>query len=173
MKVYITISLAILLAGCNSAKPVTETTNTSASTGTPEKAQTAISHSSENQTPAPPVNGTAAPATSKWKQSGDPIDTKEFDTAIAAEEVALKKKPDDATVKKTLSAAYYKRASALTEARQYASALGDYRRALKNDPSSTEAKDWIDRIIGIYQSMGRESPPEGEEPPPLQLNKTN
>ncbi len=168
-KLFIVTLLATFLLGCSTAaKPVAQNTNTAA--GPPEKAQTAISHSSENQTPAPTANG--AP-TSKWKQSGDPIDTKEFDTAIASAEVALKKKSDDGALKKTLSAAYYKRATALTEARQYASALGDYRRALKNDAGNTDAKEWIDKIIMIYQSMGRESPPEGEEPPPLQLNKTN
>ena len=169
MKIYIVTLLALTLIGCsNAAKPITQNTNSAAAT--PDKPQTVIAHSSENQTPAPV--GNAAP-TSKWKQSGDPIDTKQFDTAIAAEEVAAKKSPSDAVAKKALGAAYYKRAVALTDARQYASALGDYRRALKNDPSNAEAKDWIDKIIGIYQSMGRESPPEGEEPPPLQLNKTN
>ena len=168
-KLFIVTLLVSFLIGCsNAAKPVAQNTNTAA--GPPEKAQTAISHSTENQTPAPASNG--AP-TSKWKQSGAPIDTKEFDTAIASAEVAFKKKSDDPAVKKTLSTVYYKRATALTEARQYASALGDYRRAFKYDSGNTDAKEWIDKIIMIYQSMGRESPPEGEEPPPLQLNKTN
>ena len=167
-KLYIFTMLATFLLGCNSAKPVAQNTSTPATNGTPEKAQTAISHSSENQTPQPAGNGAV---TSKWKQSGDPIDTKGFDTAIATAEVDLKKKSDDAALKKTLSAAYYKRATALTEARQYASALGDYRRTLKYDAANTDAKEWIDKIIMIYESMGRESPPEGEEPPPLQLKK--
>jgi hypothetical protein len=56
---------------------------------------------------------------------------------------------------------------ALTDARQYASALGDYRRVLKYDPNNSEAKNWIEQIIGIYDSLGRESPKEGDEPPPL------
>ena len=63
-----------------------------------------------------------------------------------------------------------KRAVALTDARQYASALGDYRRAVKNDPENEEAKNWIDQIITIYGSLGRTPPPEGEEPPPLPFN---
>lgn len=73
---------------------------------------------------------------------------------------------------KALGDAYYKRAVALTEARQYASALGDYRRALKNDPSNAEAKDWVDKIIMIYDSMNKTSPKEGEEPPPLPFKKS-
>lgn len=155
------LSLCFTFACSNAARPVAQNTTT---TGTPEKAQTAIAHSSENQTP-PPASNTAT--TSKWKQSGDPIDTKEFDTAIATAEVALKKKPDDMAVKKALADAYFTRAEALTKAKQYASALGDYRRTLKYDPSNTDAKGWIDQIIMIYESLGRESPKEGEEPPPL------
>ncbi len=111
---------------------------------------------------------------SKWKQSGDPIDTKEFDTAIAVAEVALKKSPNDLAVKKRLADAYFARGMALTDpARQYASALGDFRRAVKYDPTNSTAKGWIDQITMIYDSMNRESPKEGEEPPPLPFTKPN
>ena len=60
---------------------------------------------------------------------------------------------------------------ALTEARQYASALGDYRKAVKYNPENAQAQEWIKQIINIYDDMGRESPPEGQEPPPLRINK--
>ncbi len=89
-----------------------------------------------------------------------------------SDELALGKNPSDDAAKKALGAAYFKRAEALTEARQYASALGDYRRALKHDPSNTAAKEWIDRIISIYDSINRDSPKEGEEPQPLPFNKS-
>src|SRR5256885_10342414 len=164
MKLVIITFVASIMLGCNNAaKPVTQNTNIAPVAANSEKSQTAIAHSLENQTPVPaPPSG----AKSKWTQSGDPIDTKPFDTAIASAEVALGKKPSDEAAKKTLSGAYYKRAEALTGARQYASALGDYRRALKYDSSNAEAKEWIDRIISIYDSINRESPKEGEEPPP-------
>lgn len=165
-KLLVLLTSAIFLVGCNNAaKPVAQDTNAAKPANT-EKSQTAIAHSTENQTP--PAN-TGAP--SKWKQSGDPIDTKVYDAAIATAEVAFKKKQDDVTVKKALAEAYYKRADALTAARQYASALGDYRRTLKYDPSNKEAKDWIEKITMIYGSMNKEAPPEGEEPPPLTLEK--
>jgi len=45
--------------------------------------------------------------------------------------------------------------------------LGDYRRTLKYDPDNAQAKTWVEQIVSIYDSMGRESPPEGQEPPPL------
>ena len=149
--------------GCsNAAKPIAQSNNSAVAT--PEKAQTAIAHSSENQTPNPV---TPAPGEkSKWTASGDPIDTTKFDSAIMAAEKGAGGKPT-----KALGDAYYKRAVALTEARQYASALGDYRRALKNDPANAEAKDWIDKIIMIYDGLNKTSPKEGEEPRPLPFKK--
>jgi tetratricopeptide (TPR) repeat protein len=165
-KILVLLVSAIFFVGCNNAaKPVAQDTN-AAKPGNTERSQTAISHTTENQTP--PAN-TGAP--SKWKQSGDPIDTKVYDTAIATAEVAFKKKQDDAAAKKALAEAYYKRADALTAARQYASALGDYRRTLKYDPENKDAKDWIEKITMIYGSMNKEAPPEGQEPPPLTLEK--
>ena len=168
MKLSIITLLALAAIGCNNAAtPLSQNTNSAPVNS--ERSQTAIAHTTENQS-VPLANGTAP---SKWKQSGDPIDTKEFDTAIAAAEVAFKKKPDDTQAKKALSGAYYKRADALTAARQYASALGDYRRTIKYDPTNTEAKSWIEKITMIYSSMNRESPPDGEEPPPLPFTKGN
>ena len=86
-------------------------------------------------------------------------------------EKALSAKANDNTSKKALSSAFYKRAVALTEARQYASALGDYRRALKYDAANADAKEWVEKIIMIYDGLRKESPKEGEEPPPLPFTK--
>jgi tetratricopeptide (TPR) repeat protein len=167
---FIIVSLFLLasLACSNAGKPVAVERNNSLVATSKERPQTAIAHGADNP---PPKNDAPAGEKSKWTQSGDPIDTKEFDTAIASAEVALGKKPSDNEAKKALGTAYFKRADALTGARQYASALGDYRRALKYDPSNTEAKDWIDKIIMIYGSINREYPKEGEEPPPLPFKK--
>lgn len=164
----VTLFVLASLACGNAGKPLAVETNTSAVTASKEKPQTAIAHSAEN-----PSLKSNAPAgeKSKWTQSGDPIDTKEFDMEIASAEAALGKKPSDNEAKKALAAAYFKRAEALTGARQYASALGDYRRTLKHDPSKDEARDWIDQIIKIYGSINREYPKEGEEPPPLPFKK--
>jgi tetratricopeptide (TPR) repeat protein len=118
-----------------------------------------------------PASNMAGGAKSKWSQGGEPIDTSEMDNAIADAEKNVKAKPGDEAARKALGDAYFKRASALTDARQYAAALGDYRRALKNDPSNSEAKDWIAQIISIYDSMNKQYPPEGEEPPPLPFRK--
>ncbi len=152
---------SLMIAGCaNAPRPISENGN-SPSTNI-ERRQTAIGHSSENQPP---------PA-SRWTQGGDAFDTSELDAAIERSEKGLSAKPNDPAAKKALAAAYLKRASALTEKRQYAAALGDYRRTLKYDPENAEAKDWIERIVGIYQSIGRTYPKEGEEPPPLPFAKS-
>jgi len=119
-----------------------------------------IAHSTENQPPP----GSANITRTKWTQGGDPIDTAEYDSAIS--------KVTKSSDKKAIGEAYFNRAVALTHARQYASALGDYRKAIKYDPDNAEAKQWIDQILGIYDSMNKEAPKEGEEPPPLPFKKS-
>jgi tetratricopeptide (TPR) repeat protein len=134
---------------------------------------TVTSHSSDN---SPATNQTVVPKSetkTKWTQSGNPIDTSQFDADIAKAEKDLKAKPKDAGAKKALAEAYVKRGVALTEARQYASALGDYRKTLKLDPNDEEAKNGMNQIVSIYDSLNREYPKEGEEPPPLLYNKKN
>ncbi len=168
MKILIISITLCFMFGCNTAAPVAEKANSVPLTAKPEKAETAIAHSLENQTPNP---GKPAVETTKWTQSGDPIDTKKLDAAIASAEAAFDKKPSDKDAEQALGTAFFKRAVALTEARQYASALGDYRRSLKHDPSNGEAQTWIDQIINIYAGLKKSYPKEGEEPPPLPFNK--
>lgn len=168
-KLLLVTALAVISAGCtDTARPVAQSNN--AAPSTPDKSQTAIAHGPENKPEAPYANKPAG-ETGKWSASGDPIDTKELDAAVMSAEKALAGKPADEKLKKALGDAFYKRAVALTEARQYASAIGDYRRTLKHDPSNADAKEWVDRIVMIYGSLNRQAPKEGEEPPPLPFKK--
>jgi tetratricopeptide (TPR) repeat protein len=164
----ITLSVCLLVACTNEQAKVATNNNT---TNTPplrsEKLQDTAVHTTENQTPVPANSNSGG----KWSQSGDPIDTAKFDKAISDAEKVLKAKPTDEAARKALAQAYFERGFALTEARQYASALGDYRRALKFDPTHEESKKWIDQIIGIYAMLKKEYPKEGEEPPPLAFQK--
>lgn len=176
MKLFTLILFAAFAAGCaNTAQPVQKTANsttTSATTPRGEKIDSAIAHTTENQPQKPSTAQSANPSgLSKWTQSGDPIDTTALDSAVMSAEKALSAKSGDAAAKKALADAYFKRAVALTDARQYASALGDYRRTLKHDPANAEARDWVERIISIYSSINRSYPAEGEEPPPLPFKK--
>jgi len=164
----VTIFCAFSLACGSAATQVQPNANSRVadSSATP---QSVIAHASENEKP---TSTSAVPGEKKkWTQSGDPIDTAEFDAAVAAGEKALAAKPTDGAAKKKLAEAYYNRGFALTEARQYASALGDYRRALKQDPANAESKSWIDKIIVIYDSINKDYPKEGEEPPALPFAK--
>ena len=167
-KITILAVVVMLSMACgNATRPAQQTTN-AAAPATNDKPQTAIAHSSEKQTPAQPAT---TGDKSKWSQGGDPIDTRKLDDAVAAAQKELSGKPSNAKAQKALADAYFARALALTDARQYASALGDYRRATKLDPTNTEAKGWIDKIIMIYDGLKKSYPPEGEEPPPLEVQK--
>lgn len=119
-------------------------------------------------TPAPEAS--ASPETKAVNApGGEPIDTTKLDAAVTAAEAGLKKKPNDPAARSALAKAYLARAGALTKARQYRSALGDYRRTLKYDSSNEEAQQMSGMIISILKQMNRDVPAEGEEPPPLPM----
>lgn len=164
-KVILVIS-SISFAACGT-NAVRVSDNTAAANDAKLPEQSVIAHSNEPTGPGPVANVDPSKPKTKWTQSGTPIDTKKFDEAIKAADASFKKAPKNADAKKALAKAYFDRGMALTDARQYPSALGDYRKALKVDPEMEEAKQWVDQIIGIYASMNREAPKEGEEPPPL------
>lgn len=167
MKQLLVLVSAFLLFACDRAPQDVSNTNSTANQPLrAEKLQSTTEHTTENQPPK-----SANSSTSKWSQSGEPIDTAKFDDAIGAAEKALKAKPSDEAANKNLAEAFFARGFALTEARQYASALGDYRRALTFDPNHEESKKWIDQIILIYGTLKKDYPKEGEEPPPLPLKE--
>lgn len=172
MKLPIALVAAMLAISCDGGnlRPVANN-NTNSQPARAEKTDSVAAHTTENQTPRS-ADADVSQGSSKWTQSGDPIDTTKFDAAIMTAERALAAKPDDASAKKAVAQAFLDRAMALTEARQYASALGDYRRTLKHDPANAEAKQWIDQIVMIYKSINRSYPNEGEEPPPLPFKKS-
>ena len=165
--ITLVLSISLFSACSNSSAPVQSNTNVTTSNDRPS---TMIAHGPSS---ADPAASTANSNTSKakWTQSGDPIDTAKLDAAVNLAVKALAVKPTDAAAKKAVSEAYFDRGTALTEARQYASALGDYRKAYKADPSNTVAKEWIDKIILIYDGLKKDYPKEGEEPPPLPFKK--
>jgi tetratricopeptide (TPR) repeat protein len=179
MKYFLLLSLsALLLSGCaNTAPP--QAANQAASQSTPaprrENELSVISHSAENRSlPAnisinsPANNGSNANSTGG---GGSPmsraIDVTAMNADIQRAEKKFEKDQKDAQAKKDLAHAYFVRAFALTDAAQYRAALGDFRKGLKLDPDDKDAKNMHDRIISIFQSINREPPKEGEEPPPL------
>jgi len=119
---------------------------------------------------APPA--AASPkATTTAAGGGEPVDTSKYDAEIKRLEEKAKKNSADQATRLALAKAYADRGDALTGVRQYRAALGDYRRALRNDPNNEQAKQMSGTIISILQSMGRDVPPEGQEPAPLPLKQ--
>ncbi|CAN5853812.1 hypothetical protein BH20ACI4_BH20ACI4_32390 [soil metagenome] len=175
MKKIAILSFCFLFSvGCNNT-PITVQQNTNANVPVqkPDELSTVSSHSQDKKDEKLPDANTVKKSgdKTKWTQSGNPIDTTSFDSEIKQVEDKIKSNPKDETLKKSLADAYVARGMALTDARQYASALGDYRKALKLEPANETAKQWIGQIIGIYESINRSYPPEGEEPPPLPFKK--
>lgn len=156
--------LALLaLNGCSNGPTAT---NQQARTATN---QTATSNAGSAQS-APAV--AASPKSSAPAAvGGEPIDTSKYDAEIKRLEEKAKKSPTDQETRLALAKAYTERGDALTGVRQYRAALGDYRRALRNDPDNEQARQMSGTIVGILKSMGREVPPEGQEPPPLPLKQ--
>ena len=162
-----------IIAGCSSqTAKIQQNSNAVVAPQRAEKLQTTTAHTTENQTPAPEEAVSAEAPKSKWTQGGEPIDTSKFDAQVISAELAFKAEPANKAAKANLAEAYFERGFALTEARQYAAALGDYRRALKLDPDHEESKKWVAQIIGIYEMMKKDYPKEGEEPSALPFKKS-
>lgn len=178
MKKLILLACAgLLFISCADTAPEVSKKPTEKKTTLSEKEkETVAAHSVDKEAEitktAPPIPKVKrSKEKSKWTQSGDPIDTTKFDEAITKAETALKASPKDAELKSVAAEAYYLRGFALTEARQYAAAIGDYRKSLKHMPDHKGSKKWVSQITMIYKSLNREVPAEGEEPAPLEFKK--
>lgn len=166
-------------AACNNAPNTanSQTANTNSSVQRSNDSLVVSSHSTPKSAATPPTAATAPnSAASNSSTSGNSpmakaVDLSEMTANIEKAEKAYKAKSDDAKLKDALAEAYFKRAFALTEAAQYRSALGDFRKGLKLNPNAKEARDMHDQIIDIFKSINREPPKEGEEPPPMPFNK--
>lgn len=168
--------LAFGLAACgNSAQIATNPTpnanNTSVSTAQNANSLITSSHSSDKTQDAANQLPSGAPKTQTESPMAKPIDVAEMTTNIERSEKAYRQSPKDSKTKLELANDYFTRAFALTEAAQYRAALGDFRKGLKLNPDNKDARAMHDRIISIFQSIKREPPKEGEEPPPMPFNK--
>ena len=129
--------------------------------------QTANANAPNNANASPVAPAKTASSLPGKAQMGEAIDTSPYDAKIKRLEEQAKKNPNDESLRKLLAQAYLERGNALTQARQYQAALGDYRRTLRYDPENKEASYWSDTIIGIMKQMNRDVPAEGAEPTPL------
>ncbi len=172
---FLLVFIAAGATACGDSSP--EVANVSvANTGDKNKraAETVASHTIKEK-PELDAGNKAEPAESpsgakrKWSRSGRPIDTSRFDNAVIDAESALKSRAGDDSAKKALGKAYFERGVALVGAQQYAAAMGDFRKALKQDPANEDARRQLTMIASIYRSINIEAPAEGEEPAPLEF----
>lgn len=169
------VAMAFLLVACNSSAPVAESEPVTNTASQSDKVRETVASHDAPRTPTPTPEANTAPALApkaskerrKFSRSGEAIDTKKFDDAIAAAKKAYEAKTSDEALKKELGSKYFERGVALTAARQYASAIGDFRKTLKYDPSNSDAQQQIKVISSIYDSMNIEGPKPGEEPEPI------
>lgn len=161
------ISSSIYLTACSGTPSVQSANNANTPAGVGKNGSRPVSvHEVPGSAPGGAPGG-APGQPSGGPQFGTPIDTTKLDAAIEQADKAHTAKPADAHATKVLADAYFARAEALKDAQQYRSALGDYRRTLKFDPTNEDARSMRDQIISIMESMHREVPAEGQEPPPM------
>jgi tetratricopeptide (TPR) repeat protein len=160
------VSLALSACGGNSSAPVATNQQGAAPANS---TVTSNMHSNTQATRSAP--GVATSPKASTASGGEPVDTSKYDAEIKRLEEKAKKNSVDRQTRLALANAYTERGDALTGVRQYRAALGDYRRALRNDPNNEQAQQMSGTIIGILKSMGRDVPPEGQEPAPLPLKQ--
>jgi tetratricopeptide (TPR) repeat protein len=172
-KVLVTGFLAFTLAACGNPNriPPENAPNANNANGRNANSLVTSSHSSDKPQGANNSSPANAPRTQTESPMAKPVDVSEMTVAIEKAEKDYNARQSDAKAKEKLGEAYFTRAFALTEAAQYRAALGDFRKGLKLKPDDKDAKAMHDRIISIFQSINREPPKEGEEPPPMPFNK--
>lgn len=151
----------------------TGSTNAAASPSPAAGAQTAgglppvTSAHGGGQPAAPPVAGGGAASPPPGGGASAPgVDTKQLDTKIEQAEAKARAAGAGDADKKAAAAAYVERGNIYYSAGApalYKFALGDFRRALKYDPSNSEARAKMTQIVQIYESMGRPVPTNGLE----------
>lgn len=133
--------------------------NAGAAGGAANRAELPPVTSAHGGGPAAPSGGAAAPSAGK-----PDMDTAALDAKIKLVEAKAQVAGAGEADKRAAAAAYVERGNVYRDAGQpqlYKFALGDYRRALRYDPSNTEARARMDEIVAIYQSMGRPVPTNG------------
>jgi tetratricopeptide (TPR) repeat protein len=153
------LAVTLLFGACGGTTPTANQGTANAGTQT---AAVSPQPSASATTTTPYGTGSTMPG------GGEAIDTSKHDDEIKRLEKQAAMRPGD-EARLALAKAYLARGNALTQARQYRAALGDYRRALRYDPDNEEARQWAATITGILQQMGREVPTEGDEPAPLPM----
>ncbi|HLL71377.1 MAG TPA: hypothetical protein VK363_08090 [Pyrinomonadaceae bacterium] len=109
----------------------------------------------------------AAPASAPSGADKPSLNTAALDAKIEKAEAKAKAGGASQADKFAAAAALLERGNLYRDAGQpalYKFALGDYRRALRYQPDNAEAREKMNEIVSIYQSMGRPVPTNGSDP---------
>ena len=159
----------ISFAGCAGAEQTSPTignTNTARGATTPAGGAKSIAGGGTDS-PAASTHRGGAKVLENIMAERPSLATPELDAKIEKAESNAKASGASEADKLAAAAAYVERANIYRDAGQpvlYKFALGDYRRALRYQPTNEEARAKMDEIVGIYNSMGRPVPTNGNEP---------
>jgi len=153
-------------AGADQTSPAIGNTNAAGNAATPAGGATSGAGGDANS-PAASTHRGGAKVLENITAEKPSLATPELDTKIEKAENKAKASSASEADKLAAAAAYVERANVYRDAGQpvlYKFALGDYRRALRYQPNNEEARAKMDEIVGIYNSMGRPVPTNGNEP---------
>lgn len=179
------VLLALGLMACapraSSVTSEAQTNSTTTTTSTTHSTHSNANAGSTNAAPPvvsahggaamPPVNSSGDGGMSSSASNGKPdVDTAALDAKIEQAERKAKSSGATDADKHAAAAAYLERGKIFMSNGQreprvyYRLALGDFRRSARYDPDNKEARDNIDLLVTIYQSMNRPVPDIGNEP---------
>jgi len=169
------ISIALFVYACAPRQSsVNSETQANATTTTNTTQTSSQSASTQTQESAPPIvsaHGGAIPPMSSGVggASADKtdMDTSALDAKIAQAERKAKAPNATDADKRIAAAAYLERGHMFYNAQQpslYKFALRDLRKVLRYEPDNADAREKVDTIVAIYQSMNRPVPELGNEP---------
>jgi hypothetical protein len=157
-------------SGCGSPAPTNNTNSTANS------ANTSATRTAPETGGLPPISsahggnsigGSPSAPASNGSAAKPGIDTAVLDAKIEKADAKAQAAGATQADKTAAAAALVERGNIYRDAGQpvlYKFALGDYRRALRYQPDNSEAREKMNEIVGIYQSMGRPVPENGNEP---------
>ena len=157
-----------LLATCGGSPPANTSRQNSNSAASGSQSNVGTGGATTNSVGVVSSHGGGGAATAAGGESDRSlVDTAELDARIKKAAGKAKASGASAADKKAAADAYLARANVYWSAGQprlYKYALADFRQVLKYDPDNDEARQKIDTIEGIYQSMGRPIPEVSPEP---------
>jgi hypothetical protein len=166
----LTCGAALVASGCGTQS---NTNNTAGGAANSNMSPASRPAQTSNIPPVSSAHGSnpagGAPSANSAGGSTKPggIDTAALDAKIEKAEAKAKASGATQADKLAAAAAYVERGNLYRDAGQptlYKFALGDYRHALRYQPDNADAREKMNEIVSIYQSMGRPVPDNGNEP---------